>query len=582
MIRGYVNILGEHARQMYVFLAWAVVYGVAQGMSMLLLVPFARALFEGDYSAAGRWLLVLIPVVIVCCVTFYIQSMRAMNMAIHTMRALHHRLGDHLVTLPLGWFGSDRTGSVSQIAVKGTMFVGSAGAHLLAPLVTNLVSSVTVVVGLLFLDWRIGLVAAAGGVVLALIGLKSSAMIADAEANNHGADVDVNTRVLEYARFQPTLRAFGRSGRSYQPLENSLETQHSVGKETLGRSVSGLLLNGVAIQAVFTAILVVGAWLAVSGRVESALLLAVFGLSARFTAPISELAELGSAMRMATAEIERITDILDTPSMPSAVKPEPARAEGSIEFDDVEFGYGSPGTDDHRTVLRGVGFRVPSGSMTALVGPSGSGKTTVTRLIARFYDVDSGTVRVGGTDVRDQDPAALMNQLSLVFQDVYLFDDTLLENIRIGRPDATDDEIRVAASTAGVDSIVERLPDGWHARVGEGGVALSGGERQRVSIARALLKNAPIVLFDEATSGLDPENEAHVAASIRELATHATVLVIAHKISTVLAADQIVMLSADGRVDDIGTHEELLSRGGAYAEFWTRRNDATGWTMARV
>lgn len=218
--------------------------------------------------------------------------------------------------------------------------------------------------------------------------------------------------------------------------------------------------------------------------------------------------------------------------------------------------------------------------MTALVGPSGSGKTTISRLIARFYDVNAGVVRVGGVDVRDQDTATLMGQLSLVFQDVYLFDDTLIENIRLGRPDATDDDVRAAARTAGVTSIVDRLPQGWETRVGEGGSALSGGERQRVSIARALLKNAPIVLFDEATSALDPENEAHVAQSIRTLADTSTVLVIAHRLSTVIAADQIVVLTDDGHVDDIGTHAELLDRGGQYARFWAERSAAAGWTMA--
>jgi ATP-binding cassette subfamily B protein IrtB len=220
--------------------------------------------------------------------------------------------------------------------------------------------------------------------------------------------------------------------------------------------------------------------------------------------------------------------------------------------------------------------------MTALVGPSGSGKTTITRLIARFYDVDSGVVRVGGVDVRDQLTAELMAQVSLVFQDVYLFDDTLWGNIRVGRPGADDEEIVEAARTAGLLSVVERLPNGWQTRVGEGGSALSGGERQRVSIARALLKNAPIVLFDEATSALDPENEHHIAESIRLLGQRSTVIVIAHKLSTVTAADNIVVLSAEGTVQDSGTHAELMARGGQYAEFWAQRVSATGWTMTTV
>ncbi|ROZ84943.1 ABC transporter ATP-binding protein [Gordonia sp. OPL2] len=576
MIKGYLMILGTERSRMIVYLIWAAVFGVAQGLSMILLVPIARELFDGDLTSAGRWLLVLVPVVAFCAVTFYVQSIKSMRMAVFTMRTLHHRLGDHLVTLPLGWFSREKVGSVSQVAVKGTMFVGSAGAHLITPVVTNLISSITVVVGVLIIDWRIGIVAVAGAAVLWAVGGLSSRMIAEAETRNHTAAVEVNNRGLEFARHQPVLRAFGRAGDRYQPLDDALTGQHRVGRQVMWRSVLGIMLNGLAVQLVFTAIIVVGAWLAVTGRIEAALLVAVIGLAARFTDPIAELALLGSSLRMATAEIDRIAAILDTAAMPQPDRPTTITAPGLVEVDHVGFSYEGEAA---RRVLADVDFRLPAGSMTALVGPSGAGKTTVTRLIARFYDVDSGAVRVGGADVRELDPATLMDQLSLVFQDVYLFDDTLWGNIRIGRPDATDDDIRAAAATAGVTSIVDRLPDGWRTRVGEGGSALSGGERQRVSIARALLKNAPIVLFDEATSALDPENEAHVAASIRALAEHSTVLVIAHKLSTVVAADQIVVLDDAGHVDDIGTHDELLVRGGRYTDFWDQRNAAAGWTM---
>ena len=242
---------------------------------------------------------------------------------------------------------------------------------------------------------------------------------------------------------------------------------------------------------------------------------------------------------------------------------------------DVSFAYEA----DH-PVLRGVSFQVAPGTMTAIVGPSGCGKTTIARLVARFYDVDAGSVSVGGRDVRQWDTAQLMAQLSLVFQDVYLFDDTLEANVRIGRADASDDDVKEVARLSSVDEIVERLPLGWNTRVGEGGRALSGGERQRVSIARALLKAAPIVLFDEATSALDPENENHITDAMDALRRNATLIVIAHKLDTITAADQIVVLDHSGRVAQVGTHAELYSQSdGQYRAFWQARSRAAGWKL---
>ncbi|MCX8563767.1 ABC transporter ATP-binding protein [Mycolicibacterium mucogenicum] len=574
MINGFLRILGPERGKMYGFLAWAVGYGLLHGLSMTLLVPISLALFDGDFGTATRWLVVLAVVVLLSAVAHYVQAAQSMRMALTTMRLLHHRIGDHMVTLPLGWFTRERVGQVSQIAVKGTTFVGTSSAHLVTPLVVNTTSALTVVAGLFVFDWRIGVAALAGGAILILATRAPAALIASAEARTHAAEIEVNSRVIEFARCQPVLRAFGRTGAEFDPLTGALAEQEHVGKRALWASVAGMMLSGVGVQAVLGGLITVGVWLAVGGEINPVTLVAILGLAARFTSPLSELAEYGSAMRMAGAELDRITSVLDTPPLPEPAVPQSVSTPGQVELDGVAFSY--PG----RRVLADVSFIAAPGTMTALVGPSGSGKTTITRLLARFYDVDAGVVRVGGIDVRDQSTADLMAQLSLVFQDVYLFDDTLWENVRIGAPTASDDDIREAARTAGLQPVVDRLPAGWQTRVGEGGSALSGGERQRVSIARALLKNAPVVLFDEATSALDPENERHVAASIRELADRSTVIVIAHKLSTVTAADNIVVLSDSGTVDDSGTHDQLMARGGRYADFWAQRTSASGWTVA--
>ena len=303
------------------------------------------------------------------------------------------------------------------------------------------------------------------------------------------------------------------------------------------------------------------------------------GLLLRFTQILVDIGMLTSAFETRRPVLDLGHEILSAPELPTASEDgesdDSAELSASVALEDVVFSY-----EADQPVLQGVSFRVEPGTMTAIVGPSGCGKTTIARLIARFYDVDSGVVSVGDRDVRSWDTAKLMAQLSLVFQDVYLFDDTLEANVRVGRPDASAAEIEEAARLSGVDEIVARLPLGWDTPVGEGGRALSGGERQRVSIARALLKDSPIVLFDEATSALDPENEHRVTAAMDKLRRNATLIVIAHKLDTITAADQIVVLDENGRVVQIGTHTQLFAETeGQYRGFWEARSRAAGWRL---
>ena len=314
------------------------------------------------------------------------------------------------------------------------------------------------------------------------------------------------------------------------------------------RETVGQVVNGMAAQVVVVSLIIAIGMLAVAGSVSPVEAIVSIGLLLRFTQILVDIGTLTSAFETRRPVLDLSHEILSAPELPAptgarSVDEAPASSGASVALQDVSFSYEA----DH-PVLHSVSFRVEPETMTAIVGPSGCGKTTIARLIARFYDVDAGSVRVCDEDVRDWDTADLMAQLSLVFQDVYLFDDTLEANVRVGNPDATRADIEEAARLSGVSEIVERLPHGWDTPVGEGGRALSGGERQRVSIARALLKAAPIVLFDEATSALDPENESRITDAMAALRRDATLIVIAHKLDTITAADQIVVLNESGRV----------------------------------
>lgn len=309
------------------------------------------------------------------------------------------------------------------------------------------------------------------------------------------------------------------------------------------------------------------------GELDPLQLVALLALAARFVGPLAEAAARSGLLRMAGNDLRQLVDILRESPLPEPAASQPLVAHGSLAFDRVSFAYpGGP------SVLQDLSFHVPARSMTAIVGASGSGKTTVTRLLMRFFDVTGGSVKVGGVDVRELSNEALMAQMALVMQDVYLFDDSLEANIRVGNPDASAPQMAHAARLAGVDEIVARLPQGWATPVGEGGAALSGGERQRVSLARALLKRAPIVVLDEATAALDPQNEAYVQTAIRTLMHSSTVLVIAHRLPTIMAADQILVLD-EGRLVESGTHRQLLDANGRYAGFWRDRQRAGGWRL---
>ncbi|MFF8955148.1 ABC transporter ATP-binding protein [Streptomyces sp. NPDC014894] len=578
MIRRLLTVVDpDSAAQLRRMLVGLVLCAVLQGLAFVLLVPLLRELLsDGGLSGALPWFGALAAVAAGYAVVYWDSTLCGYRAGAGLARTLYHRLGDHVASLPLGWFTAERTGRLTQLTAKGVIDVMGVPAHLLRPIVTAFVTPLVVVALMFLFDWRLALAALAGLPLAALAHRVTGRVVARNDHAHDAASAEAGGRVIEFARAQPVLRAFRRTVHGYQALDDALVAQRATGRRLLLTAVPGFAAFVVSVQLAFTVVLLAGTVLALGGSVGAPELIALLVLAARFVEPLIVAADLAAAVRIADNALSRVEAVLATEPLPEPDSPvEPADPDDtSVELDGVAFGY-----DPARPVLDGVSLRVPSRTMTALVGPSGSGKTTVTRLVARFFDTDAGRVLVGGTDVRELGTEALMSRISLVFQDVYLFDATIAENIRLARPDATEEEFCRAARLAGVDEIAARLPDGWDSRVGEGGTTLSGGERQRVSIARALLKDAPIVLLDEATAALDPENEKIVQDALAALAGDRTLLVIAHRLQTIASADRIAVLE-DGAIAELGTHDELLARGGRYARFWAERSRAGGWRLA--
>jgi ATP-binding cassette subfamily B protein len=570
-----IRILGrEKTAGLRRVVLWAALAAALQGVAYALLVPLLTGLLGDDPQKAWPWVAALSAATVGYGAVAFTAAVRGNRFSAELGRALHHRIGDHVVALPLGWFGGERTGALGQLAGQGVVGVMNAAANLVRPLCTAFVTPAVVVLATFAFDWRLALAMLVGAPVAAAAYRWSGRLMARVDRQTHAACVETADRLVEFARHQPALRAFGRTAGDHELLGAALRGQHAKSRAAVRVGVPGIAGFALAVQLCFTCVLLLGTVLAVDGSVPAGELIAVLVLAVRFVEPMGAAAELGGSLRLTRGTLERLDEVLAAAPLPQPETPGPLPDTYGIELDSVSFGYG-----DDRTVLDGLDLRVPAGHTMALVGPSGSGKTTVTRLIARFWDVSAGTVRVGGTDVRDLTTEQLMSRLAMVFQDVYLFAGSIEDNIRAGRKDATDEEVRAAGRQARVDEIVDRLPDGWAARVGEGGTALSGGERQRISLARALLKQAPVVLLDEATSALDAENEAAVQQALAALTADRTVLVVAHRLDTIRGADLIAFLDG-GRIVEQGTHEELLALGGRYADFWGERERARGWRLA--
>ena len=568
MLKTFLQLLGEDAPVFRRYAWMAVAHGLLCGLTIAALAPLLSRLLAGDLGGAGRWLAALLAGVVACWAWRRRVEQAGVRVGTTVLQTARHRLGDHVASLPVGWFTPQNTARLSHIVTQGTMAVAQLPAHVFTPVIGGLVTPFVIVAALFALHWQLGLIALAALPLLAGVLFLTGRLARRADGAFHERFAGASQRMVEFSQAQSVLRAFNGEGGGMRFLEQAVDRQRQSATRLIFLSSLAAVLNVWAIQAVFAALLVAAAvWL--NGSLGGAMTtpdvigaIVALLLVGRYIDPLLEVAGYGDALRGARGQLDAIRELFAVLPLPETDAPQ-APGDAAIELRGLRFRY----APDAAEVLRGIDLRIAPGSMTALIGPSGSGKTTLARLIARFFDASQGSVLIGGVDVRRMSGAQLAGQLSQIFQDSYLFTGSIADNIRVGKPGATEAELMQAARQAGVTEIVARLPQGMDTPVGEGGARLSGGERQRIAIARALLKNAPILLVDEATAALDAENQHVIAETLARLRGRCTLVVIAHQLSTVAMADQIVVLE-DGRVVEQGTPTQLRERQGAMPNSW--------------
>ena len=532
-----------------------------------------RALTGGSHSGKVAWLALLLELISIfgSAVTASISKMYQTHAGYFMAADRRISIADRMKSVPMGFFNANSLGQLSGVCTTVVSTIETMVPMVLVNILGGLITTAVFTIVILIFDWRIGLIALAGILVyLAVVSAmeKKSAAIADDTQRSQTTLIEA---VLENIQGMSVVKSFNLTGKGDKKLQDALEynRRSNLQVETVMTPYTAAQEAVLQIASVAMMLAAVAFWIGGTMTLANALMVLVVSFLV-----FSQVKLFGmgvSMLRLAGAAIDRTLETEQMPQMDENGKTI-SPVSHDIVFDHVSFSY------EEKPILRDISVTLPNQTTTAIVGPSGSGKTTFCNLIARFWDVDSGSVKIGGTDVRDYTLESLMDQISMVFQNVYLFADTIENNIKFGCPNATHEQVVEAAKKACCDDFIEALPDGYQTVIGEGGASLSGGEKQRISIARAMLKDAPIIILDEATANVDPENEDRLQKAIEALTRNKTILMIAHRLKTVRSADQILVLDG-GKIVQQGKHEDLIAQPGIYADFVGGKQETASWKL---
>lgn len=547
--------------------------------SIFGIVPYIAVAVLLQYALEGKLTMewaVLLPVIALC--GFFLKhwlyaksTLCSHKVAFEIIKNIRIAIMRKMSRVSMGTVQSKSSGEFKQLIMDDADRLEIPIAHAIPEMIASTLVPILVILYLILIDWRMALAALATGVIgnviyyCMLIG--RGEMMKEYMASN----ANMNATIVEYVNGMEVIKAFNQTASSMDRFQSSVLKVRDVTTKWYRHCWPFMSISQAVLPSSIAFVLPVGMALFSGDAVSLSELILCILLSMAIVGSLQTFLDFWESTAVVAEVQPRIQALLDIEELPEPTQPKHS-AGANVELKDVHFGYGDS------EVIRGVSFAAKAGTVTALVGPSGSGKSTLAKLVARFWDVDAGAVLVGGTDIRELSLSDLTEKISFVSQDNFLFHMSLRDNIRIGKPDATDKEVEWAAAQAGCDEFIARFPEGYDTNAGDAGARLSGGERQRIAIARAILKNAPIVILDEATAFTDPENEDKLQRSIDELTKGKTLIVIAHRLSTIMYADQILVLE-DGQITARGTHEQLLADSETYLDMWKAHISTMDWSM---
>ncbi len=573
IFKKFFQFSGEQSRLFYQSLGLSLVHALFEALRIPAIAIVLEALISGNVSMQTVWasLGVMLVSIAGCTITRRSYTMKQTVGGYTVATNKRVEIGERLKYMPMGYFNDNSIGDITSITTNTAENLQDIATRVIMLTTQGILTTAVFTLAILFYDWRIGLLLMAG--IAAFFGInalmqKKSHKVSPLKTES---DTRLVSSVLEYVQGIGVVRSYNLDKEASKTVDNAIRENEEINIGLEKTFIPYMCLQSIVLKLFGIAMIFLSITLYINGAMELINCLLLVISSFMVYAQLESAGNYSALLRVLDLSMDKINKVFETPVMDidgKAIKPE----SYTIKGENVTFRY------ENKKVIDDISFEIPEGTTTAIVGPSGGGKTTLTSLMARFWDVNSGKITLGNTDVRDYTLDSLLANFSMVFQNVYLFNDTIANNIKFGKPCATMEEVEEAAKKACCHEFISALPNGYNTVIGEGGATISGGEKQRISIARALLKDAPIIILDEATANVDPENESLLQDAIAQLTRGKTIIMIAHRLKTVQSADQILVLE-QGKIIQRGTHQELMKAGGIYSDFVKMREKSIGWKL---